>query len=254
MVQEFSQVTKVLEVARNTFLLEFVSPEIARSAAPGQFVNIKIDRSFSPLLRRPMSISDVEDNTVKILFNIVGRGTAILARTNPGETIDVIGPLGHGFSLTEDIDLAILVGGGLGAAPFPFLTRELSRRNATTLSFVGTRTASQLALGGLQNVAVATDDGSKGYRGTVVDLLRARLGEMRARNARIFTCGPTPMLRALQHLVREIQIPCEASLETPMACGIGLCQGCPVEVTDSSRRYKLSCKDGPVFDITRIVI
>src|SRR3972149_6047866 len=99
MVQEFCNVTEVREVARNTFAVEFYSPEIAGTAVPGQFVNVKVDRSTFPLLRRPMSVCDVEAETVKILFNVVGRGTAILARTRPGETLDVSGPHGHGFNL-----------------------------------------------------------------------------------------------------------------------------------------------------------
>lgn len=254
MLQGFSRVTRVSEVAHHTFSLEFLSAEIARTAAPGQFVNIKIERSTFPLLRRPMSICDVKGEAVKILFNVVGRGTAILASTTPGERIDVLGPLGHGFDLTRSIDRAIIVAGGLGVAPFPFLTRVLTHEHLPSVSFIGARTANQLVLDGLMNVSVATDDGSRGFRGTVIDLLRSRLERSEASHQMIFACGPIPMLRSLQQYVRELKIRCQVSVETIMACGIGLCQGCPVEQVEDPQKYKLSCKDGPVFDLSKIVI
>ena len=253
MVQEFSEVTGVSEVAYHTILLEFSSPEIARLASPGQFVNLRKDDPSFPLLRRAMSICDVDGTTVKILFSVVGRGTALLSKTKTGETLDVIGPLGHGFNLSRDFELAVIVGGGLGVAPFPFVTRELLKTKKKIATFIGVRTANQLALGGLENVAVATDDGSEGFRGSVVDLFRTRAPELGNSNPVIFSCGPTPMFEALQRVVREANIPCEASVETPMACGIGLCQGCPVEMMGGIRKYKLSCKDGPIFDLSHVV-
>jgi dihydroorotate dehydrogenase electron transfer subunit len=254
MVQELCKVKRVSEVAERTCSLEFLSSEIGRTAAPGQFVNIKIGRSTSPLLRRPMSVCDVEGETVKILFNVVGRGTAILACATPGETIDVLGPLGHGFDLTSRFDRAVIVAGGLGVAPFPFLTRVLSQQGLSSVSFIGARTATQLVLDGLTNVSAATDDGTEGYRGTVVDLLRSRLDRSEVSHQMIFSCGPVPMLRSLQQFMREVNMPCQVSVETAMACGIGLCQGCPVEQAEGPQKYKLSCKDGPVFDLSKIVI
>jgi dihydroorotate dehydrogenase electron transfer subunit len=254
MVQEFCEVTRVSEVAHRTFSLEFCSPEIAQTATPGQFVNIRINRPNSPLLRRPMSVCDVHGENVKILFNVVGRGTSLLAQTLPGETIDVLGPLGHGFDLTNPPGLAIIVAGGLGVAPFPFLARVLSQRELPIVSFVGARTADQLVLDGLSNVSVATDDGSRGYRGTVVELLRSRVDRSGASRQTVFGCGPTAMLRSLQLFIRELNAACQVSVETAMACGIGLCQGCPVELVEGAQKYKLSCKDGPVFDLSKIVI
>lgn len=267
MIQAFSKVTKISEVASETYLLELVNPTISRSAVPGQFINIRVHSRYYPLLRRPMSICDIEGENVKILFNVVGLGTSILARTRVGNAIDVIGPLGRGFDLTADFDLAIIVSGGLGVAPFPFLTRELAKRNRPVVSFVGAKNTKHLVTAGLQKVYAATDDGSEGYRGTVIELLRFRLPELKPTRAMIFACGPTEMLRALQAYVRETFLPTEASLETPMACGLGICQGCPVEMADASdsagslqraagnsQKYKLSCKDGPVFDLSKIVI
>jgi dihydroorotate dehydrogenase electron transfer subunit len=254
MVQESCRVTSVKELARNIFALEFLSSDIARSAAPGQFVNIKIDRTAFPLWRRPMSICDIEGETVRILFNVVGRGTTVLARTNPGESIDALGPLGHGFDTERHFDLGVMVAGGLGMAPFSFLTRVLSRKKIPILTLVGARTAKQVVLDGLEQVSVATDDGSQGYRGSVVDLLRSQLENLKGSNPMLFTCGPAPMFRSLQQVIRELNIPCQASVETTMACGIGLCQGCPIETVEGPGKYKLACKDGPVFDLSKIIL
>jgi dihydroorotate dehydrogenase electron transfer subunit len=254
MVLESCRVSKVEELAKNIFALEFVSPNIARSATPGQFVNVRIDRAAFPLWRRPMSICDVEGETVKILFNVVGRGTTVLARTIPGESIDVVGPLGHGFDTERHFDLGVVVAGGLGVAPFSFLTRVVSRKEIPIITFVGARTAEQLVLDGLKELSVATDDGSRGYRGSVVELLRSQLEKLKGSNPTLFTCGPTPMFRSLQQLIRGANIPCEASVETSMACGIGLCQGCPIETADGATKYKLACKDGPVFDLAKIIL
>jgi len=253
MIQKEFKITEVLKVAHETYLIGFDSPEIAALTIPGQFVNIKVCESFYPLLRRPMSICDVEGDTVRILFNVVGRGTAVLAQKRVGDKIDVLGPLGHGFDLKEDLDESIIVAGGLGVAPFPLLTKELSKREVTVKTFVGARNASRLAIGGLLNVSTATDDGSAGYHGSVVELLKSRLTGLRSRT-RLFACGPIPMLHALQEFISNTDLPCDVSIETAMACGIGICQGCPVECANGDRKYKLACKDGPVFDIRSIVI
>lgn len=254
MIQALSLVTRVAEVAHNIFALEFLCSDISRSSTPGQFVNIKIDSSTFPLLRRPMSICDVDGDRVKILFKVVGRGTAILAKLKPGDIVDVLGPLGHGFDTSSEFDLALIVAGGLGVAPFPLLSRILSKKNVEIASFIGARSSHQLLKEGLANILSATDDGSEGYHGTVVDLLRHRLPQLRTSKAMIFACGPTSMFRALQELIQEFGFRCQVSVETPMACGIGLCQGCAVELVDGSPRYQLSCKDGPVFDLSKIVV
>lgn len=254
MIQKEFAITSVSKVADETYLLEFFSPEISATASPGQFVNIRIDQSYFPLLRRPMSICDVEGEKVKILFNVAGRGTSMLAQKRVGETLDVLGPLGHGFKLDGDFDRAILVAGGLGVAPFPFLTRKLSESGSAVASFIGARTANRLVLEGLQNVSVSTDDGSRGFHGTVVELLQMHLTDINPSRVKLFACGPRPMLRALQDVVVESGITCEASFETTMACGIGICQGCPVECVEGNPKYKLVCKDGPVFDLRTIVV
>jgi dihydroorotate dehydrogenase electron transfer subunit len=253
MIQEFCPVTNVENVTANIFILTFVSARIAHSIQPGQFVNIKTDEGIEPLLRRPFSVYHTEGEKVRIIFNVVGKGTEVLKRKHQGDVLDVLGPLGVPFSLQlPSFDHAILLGGGLGVAPLPLAPRELIRREKTILTILGARSSSLIVDRYLQNVVIATDDGSAGLRGNVVDALRFRIPELDAARTRVFACGPTPMLRALQKLLVEEGIEGEAALEGPMGCGFGICQGCPVELVGDERKYALMCKEGPTFDLRRI--
>ena len=253
MIQQSCPVRNVEQVAENIFVLTFVSPSIAAAVSPGQFVNIKTDAGIEPMLRRPFSVYFAEGQELKIIFNVIGKGTAALRWKKPGETIDVLGPLGVPFGLdNREFDTAILVGGGLGVAPLPLATRKLKRDGKNVVTYMGARTAAVVTPQHLDNVRVATDDGSEGYHGNVVDLLKHELQGLKSSRPRVFACGPTAMLKALQRLVVEHGIPCEASLEGPMGCGFGICQGCPVELAGGEKKYALMCKDGPTFDISRI--
>jgi dihydroorotate dehydrogenase electron transfer subunit len=253
MIQETCPVKTVEQVAENIYVLTFVSRRIAESTSPGQFVNIKADDSIEPLLRRPFSVYFSEDEDVQIIFHVIGKGTAALRKKRAGDTIDVLGPLGVPFSLDgDDYDTAVLIGGGLGVAPLPMVSRELERIGKRIITFLGSRTASMIVDRHLQNVTVATDDGSRGFHGNAVDLVKRELPLQSYPNLKIFACGPTPMLRALQMFVQEKGLSCEASLEGPMGCGFGICQGCPVELVGEEKKYGLMCKDGPTFDMRRI--
>jgi dihydroorotate dehydrogenase electron transfer subunit len=141
------------------------------------------------------------------------------------------------------------VAGGLGVAPMPILTQLIKSLKKKFVTYIGARTNNQVVDRYLENVFIATDDGSRGSRGTVVDILEKELAEKRYPDPKIFACGPTKMLNNLFRLVKKDNIPCEVSLEGVMACGVGICQGCPVELADDEKRYALMCKDGPVFDI-----
>jgi dihydroorotate dehydrogenase electron transfer subunit len=209
---------------------------------------------FLPLLRRPFSVYHRDGDSLQVIFNVVGLGTRILASGPSGDPLDVIGPLGNAFGVLDDYDEAVLVAGGLGIAPMPMLTAELKSAGKNIHTYLGARSASQIVRDHLENVSVATDDGSAGSRGTVVDLLREKLRNAPYPRPKIFSCGPTPMLSALAALAEEFNIPCELSLESPMACGIGICQGCPVEVRGGPRKYALVCKEGTVFDSKRVVL
>jgi dihydroorotate dehydrogenase electron transfer subunit len=255
MTQEHCRVLGCRAVGQNIYVLAFISDLIGTTVRPGQFLNIRVEEASDPLLRRPFSVYAAEGGRVEIVFNVIGRGTAALCRKRQGETLDVLGPLGRPFAIDGDeYRTGVLIAGGLGVAPMPLTTRALRRAGKGVLTCLGARTAAALVEDRLEQVEVATDDGSRGFKGTAVDLARRLLAEGRADCPKIFACGPTAMLRAVGQLARELDIPCEVSLEGPMACGFGICQGCPVELADTPGRYVLMCKDGPTFDVRRIKV
>ncbi|MDD2679439.1 MAG: dihydroorotate dehydrogenase electron transfer subunit [Candidatus Omnitrophica bacterium] len=212
---------------------------IARLARPGQFVNIKISAGLTPLLRRPFSIHGISGDKLTLLYEVVGQGTQILAQKKAGESLDIIGPLGNGFEL-KSARPALIVAGGMGAAPLLFLATKVK-----TLVLVGAKTKEQLLCvqefkkSGCR-VKISTDDGSAGFKGRVSELLKHNLAGYNT----IYACGPKPMLKAVAEVAKKYKLPAQLSLEEHMACGIGACLGCVVKTKDGLRRV---CKEGPVF-------
>jgi len=247
MIQQVCRVTDNRHVGGDIHVLSFHSPEIARSILPGQFVNVRVEDSCVPLLRRPFSVYHVHADNVSIIFNVVGTGTKILSLKHSGDFLDIIGPLGSSYNVDGDYHTGILLAGGLGVAPLPMVSSALQERGKKIKTFLGARTGEQLVTTYLENVSVATDDGSEGFEGTVVDLLHNFFRKEPRSDYKLFACGPTPMLMNLFKVVEEFHILCEVSLESSMACGIGICQGCPVERIDTEKRYSLICREGPVF-------
>ncbi len=240
------------------FKLSLLSPKISSLALPGQFVEIKISDSDEPLLRRPFSIHRAKGKKIEILYEVLGCGTKALSRKKAGGFLDIIGPLGQGFSFKPGIGskrLAILVAGGMGVAPLMFLAQKLTRREILVL--IGARTKEQIScekefkkLG--CGVKIATDDGSRGFKGKVTELLKGILrdNEMLIQQAEIYSCGPRPMLKEISRISQGLNIPAQISLEEHMACGIGACLGC---VVDTKAGLKRVCKEGPVFAAEKIV-
>lgn len=242
--------------------LEFESGVIARNARPGQFVDIKVNSGFEPLLRRPISIHRVKGLKVKLFYEVVGAGTQVLSQRKPGEFLDIIGPLGNGFDYRGPAKAKagknILIAGGMGVAPLIFLAEklmELKIRNSKseTIVLIGAKTKKQIlcarelkALG--CSVKLATDDGSAGFKGRVTDLLKIILKQARA--AGLFSCGPLAMLKAVSEIARENKVAAQLSLEEHIACGIGACLGC---VVSTKTGYKRVCKDGPVFSSRELI-
>jgi len=243
---EKSKVESVQKISDNIFLIKVLSPSIASLAKPGQFCNIKVSENSFPLLRRPFSICDVEDDYLFFLFDIHGEGTKLISEKKPGESLELLGPLGNGFDYKEGYDTAVIVAGGLGVAPFPFLLKNLPT-NKKVISLLGGRSNKNIVMQGLKNVLIATDDGSEGFHGTVVDLLKREIKNISQNKFRIFACGPNQMLKALQNYCVENNYDCQISVECAMACGFGICQGCPIDPTNGGT-YLLVCKDGPVFE------
>jgi dihydroorotate dehydrogenase electron transfer subunit len=227
------------------FRLTAHAPEIAAAAAPGQFVMVQVSGSLDPLLRRPFSIhSRSADGSLSLLFKVVGRGTALLAKARPGDALGLIGPFGRGFDLSAVDRPVCLVGGGMGIAPLLFLAQELPGRKYALL---GARNYDELAplakafaeLGCAMQLA--TDDGSLGHHGFIPDLLDEVLPDV----SRVCTCGPSPMMRSTARKCYAAGVPCQVSLETHMACGLGACLGCAVPGRNG--HYVHVCKEGPVF-------
>jgi len=220
---------------------------LAKRAYPGQFVNIKVNKTCAPLLRRPLSIHYVEQNKVVLLYEALGIGTKSLALKKQGDFLDIIGPLGKGFDLSagRKNKESVLVSGGMGIAPILFLSKLLDRKKTRVI--LGARTKNDLlCLGELKKkgfkVEVATDDGSLGFKGKVTGLLEKFLA---ARSAiEIYACGPQAMLKAVAKIACKNKQPAQLSLEAHMACGIGACLGCVVR---TSGGFKRVCVDGPVF-------
>jgi dihydroorotate dehydrogenase electron transfer subunit len=243
-------VESVEKIGQEIFLMKVFSPAIAYMAKPGQFCNIKVSENDFPLLRRPFSVCNVEGDYVFFLFDIHGEGTKILSLKKNGDTVELLGPLGKGFIFDDDYETAVIVAGGLGAAPFPLLIKNLPE-DKNVICLVGGRSKKNIVTYGLRNLAIATDDGSDGFKGTVIDLLKDEIGNISKKRFRIFACGPNAMLKALQKYSIENNYDCQISVECAMACGFGICQGCPVD-SASGELYLLVCKDGPVFNANAV--
>jgi len=259
--RQLCHVTDRREIGPGLVVLRFRNPTVARSVRAGQFVNI-LPRSgaYDPLLRRPFSVYNVLGDEAEVIIQAVGRGTDLIASTQIGQTLDVLGPLGNPWNFNStNFKSAILVIGGAGVASMPLLTHELKTRGIPPVAYYGARSKNLFASEWLGKVHYATDDGSLGFHGTNIQLLDKHLSEKLYVEPKLFVCGPTGMMRAASSLADRYGIPCELSLETEMACGIGICQGCPVRTDEetfssSGKRFRLACVEGPSFMSDTIVI
>jgi dihydroorotate dehydrogenase electron transfer subunit len=248
-----ASVDRVIELDNQIFLLKIYCPKISIIINPGEFLNVRVSDSNYPLLRRPFSVCDVDGDFFYLMFNILGEGTKILSQKRNGGIIDVIGPLGNGFNLNGNYETAVLVAGGLGVAPFPYVIRKLHEKKQIK-SFIGGKTNKDIIIHGMENISIATEDGSLEFKGNVIQLLREKVDSLKKEKIKIFGCGPTAMLRRLKEFAFENNFDCEVSTECPMACGFGICQGCPIENVNNPNKYFLVCKDGPVFNVKDVVI
>lgn len=254
MTNEKCRVVSHREIGSGYRYIEFEAPAIAADATPGQFVHLRVPSLEKSALRRPFSIFDAEGDRLELLYKTVGRGTAALNEVKPGDEVEVMGPLGHGFPL-KCADEALLVGGGYGVAPLYFLSRRLLGANPAPAAihlFVGGRTKNDLlaldrfeALGGVK-IHLATNDGSAGAKGLVTDPLDDELIRLRGEGGKfeLFACGPDPMLKAVALRATGTGSKGWISMDRHMVCGVGACYAC---IQKTVRGNSRCCIEGPVF-------
>lgn len=242
-------------VADGVFALELSAPQTLLSAAPGQFVHVRMD-GF--LLRRPLGIHamDAQNGTMTVAYAVRGKGTRALSEVRPGAALDVLGPLGHGFRLPEGAEHVLLVGGGMGAAPLLHAAQWLKGRAScdVALGFAGKAQTFSLEefAHACRELHIATDDGSLGLTGGVCELL-APLINARRPDA-VWACGPAGLYRALKWQDVLNGLDCQISLEERMGCGVGACLTCSCKAADGDGwAYKRVCADGPVFGLWEVL-
>lgn len=249
MNKHLGKITENRQLTNSAFILSCSAEKLAKVIKPGQFCNVKVNDSYLPLLRRPFSICDVKDDVISFMINIKGIGTEILSQKRIGDNLDILGPFGNYFGIDDEYDTAIIIAGGIGIAPFPFFVKNLKGRRIK--AYFGFRNKDEVIDIGIKNALVSTNDGSYGIKGTVLDLLNNDLINFANEKSKIFACGPTAMLKAVQNFCLNKNIKGEISTESAMACGFGICQGCVIDTHDEDK-YKLVCKDGPIFNITEV--
>jgi dihydroorotate dehydrogenase electron transfer subunit len=279
-LQVQATVVENVQMARDTYRIRLDSPAIAQRIVPGQFVMLRLAGCDDPLLGRPLALYDTvlagdgQPVGIDIVYLVIGKMTARLAAFSSGQTLDLWGPLGNGFP-PSPIEHLIMVAGGIGQTPFMAVGREylglrrygspprtVPKSKKVTLCY-GARSADYLA--GVEDfraigidARLSTDDGSAGRRGFVTEVLRDVLDEssagIAAGHARIVCCGPERMMEAVAHVAHQAEVPCQVSLETPMACGIGICFSCVAKVRQPDGwDYRRTCVEGPVFEAEQIV-
>jgi dihydroorotate dehydrogenase electron transfer subunit len=266
-IQKKFEIKSNVKIAENYFCLAFDAPALAKQSKPGQFISLRINEK-NLLLRRPFGVYDCQKTIFKIVYKVVGRGTRALTLLKKGDQVDILGPLGNGFTIAP-AKRHIIVGGGVGIAPLYYLAKKINKPKLTTI-ILGAKTKGELAgekefkaLG--CGVAVATEDGSKGTKGFVTVPLEDELKKLnnprtpfsKGDQISVYACGPKGMLKATSEIAERYGAPCQVSLEEYMACGVGTCMGCVIkiksEVDTEGYEFKRVCKEGPVFDSESII-
>jgi len=232
---------------------------LAKRTQPGQFVNLRIDGRDDLLLRRPFSVATTRpaQSLFEIVYRVVGQGTKTMTELNRGEEVDLIGPLGTGFHLSEEPMNCLLLGGGVGIAPLWGLAAQLFKKKNKIIALLGFRSSDKVfgeevfrKLRG--ETIVTTDDGSYGLKGFVSDHLEKVLNRP---IDRAYVCGPMPMLKVVLPMIRRANVKGEVSLEERMGCGYGVCLSCVANIVKEGRIEKLRiCTEGPVFSIEDVVL
>lgn len=251
MRQVISPVISNIEIMSGVHLLWLEAPEIARDANPGQFVMVRCGDHYEPLLRRPLSIHSLADGgRIALLFKKIGLGTMLLSQYQKGNSIDILGPFGNGFSLQPSSRRLLLLAGGVGIAPLVFLAEKALREGRSITLLMGAYDASSLyprtLLPSPIDLFTATEDGSEGKRGIVTELM----SDSDYQADQIFACGPTSMYQSIAAQGNLKGKSVQISLEVRMGCGLGACYGCTIK---TKRGLQQVCQDGPVFELDDIL-
>jgi len=251
------------EISPGYYRMRILAPGYQQLAHPGQFVMFRVRRSLPPLLRRPFGIFHIgflppdcegmpEKEFVELIYKVVGAGTEVMRELHHGDRIELLGPLGRGFEISDPAGDKILVGGGIGLVPLYMLADSLPDRSRTRLLIGGRSRADIITVTEFERLGVAThvttEDGSLGESGLITRILERKLSKYP--KAQVYACGPMPMLRAVEAICAAREVPLQLSLEALMACGVGACLGCVVKGRDHSEanpQYLCSCRQGPVF-------
>lgn len=242
--------TEIRSVTQRDTLYKFECPDIARTARPGQFVELKLTDGYEPFLRRPISIFDADGSrTFSLLVRTVGRGTAAMTNWKAGAKVDVLGPLGNGFTWKPEDRDCVLAAGGIGLAPMAFLAKQLLVEGKyVRLVFSPHREAELLkVLPFHEQLGIVFSENRNALPAVLTSILRHGVDA-------VFSCGPEGLLETVAEYAAEYHAPCQLSVERRMACGIGICLGCAIAIrTEQGIIYKKVCKDGPVFQAEEVV-
>ena len=251
-----AKLIKKAQLKQDVFKFSVYAPSIVNNSKPGHFIEIRVSEQTEPFLRRPISIYNLnkEEGILEFIFQIKGKGTEILSKKEEGELIDIIGPLGYGTFKFDDYKNLAIIGGGIGVFPLYELAKCAKANNKNVKTYLGFRSKDFVLLeeefrGVSDELILTTDDGSYSEKGFAINYLEKDLEDGKIDS--IFACGPLPMLKAVQKLALDRNIPCQVSLEEKMGCGLGVCLGCAIKTARSTKEapeYLHVCKAGPVFN------
>ncbi|MBI4209352.1 MAG: dihydroorotate dehydrogenase electron transfer subunit [Deltaproteobacteria bacterium] len=268
MMQQSSKILWNTEASPNYYKIAFPYPENYPAIGSGQFFMVRVAEGSDPLLRRALAVYRVGGvdvfpelkgpglSAVEFLYRAVGRGTGFLAKKREGDSLDWVGPLGNSYTLPKEGAHHYLVAGGTGLSSLYVLAKELIKIfpvSSVHLMVGGRSQKDILCLPDFEplgiQISVTTEDGTKGARGRVTDVLESALRTVPSDSAHVYTAGPIPMMAKVASISKERKIACQVSLEGPMGCGFGICLGCSVEIFEKGeRKYRLLCKHGPIFN------
>ncbi len=254
MKQVLATVLSNQEIMPGVHLIQAEAPDITAEARPGQFLMVRCGQDYEFILRRPFSIhqANTETGQISLLFAIVGRGTTWLSQLKKNDKVDLLGPLGNGFSLEPEAKNLLLIAGGVGIAPLIFLSQQALTQGKSVTLLLGAPTAEQLYPKHLipegTNYLITTEDGSAGKKGLVTDLLPEFIHWCH----QICACGPVAMCQRLQaqKQLQKKKLFVQLSLEVRLGCGIGICYGCSLETRHGQKQV---CSDGPIFELDEIL-